>query len=115
MDHTDGPSRERLLERWLEELPVLVARLEQVHLPDGFSLDYSPASSAALERALLAEPGGPDADFVRAAAAYLGEILMDACGGRWDIDAESRPDPVRAIRSFAPTRPWDSRRCPSPS
>jgi hypothetical protein len=110
----DG-SRERLLQAWFDDLPLLVDRLEQVHLPDGVPADYSPASLAALERALLDEPGGPDEDFVRAAAGYLGEVLMDACGGGWDVDPGAgppsapgrgepvvRPDPVLGLDPLSP-------------
>ena len=110
----DG-SRERLLQAWFDDLPLLVDRLEQVHLPDGVPVDYSPASLAALERALLDEPGGPDEDFVRAAAGYLGEVLMDACGGGWDVDLGAgppsapgrgepvvRPDPVLGLDPLSP-------------
>ncbi|MFJ4903765.1 hypothetical protein [Streptomyces sp. NPDC088727] len=98
------PARERLLERWLDDMPVLAGRLEQVHLSGDFPFDYSPASLAPLEEALLAE--GPDTDFRRAAIPYVGEILMDVCGGRWDIDPEAggedgepfvRPDPALGI------------------
>ncbi|WNI29662.1 hypothetical protein [Streptomyces sp. ITFR-6] len=97
-------AREHLLERWLDDMQVLAGRLEQVHLADGFPFDYSPASLAPLEEALLAE--GPDADFRRAAIPYLGEILMDVCGGRWDVDPEAggedgepfvRPDPALGL------------------
>lgn len=92
--HAPDGSRERLLQAWFDDLPLLVDRLEQVHLPDGVPVDYSPASLAALERALVDEPGGPDEDFVRAAAAYLGEVLMDTCGGAWDVDPGAGPSPA---------------------
>ncbi|MEU6817934.1 hypothetical protein [Streptomyces sp. NPDC046860] len=103
-----SPTREELLGRWLDDMQVLAARLEQVHLPDGFPFDYSPASLPALEAALL--DAGSDAGFRRAALPYLGEVLMDVCGGRWDIDpgAEGpdgdplvRPDPALELPALS--------------
>ncbi|MFJ8114218.1 hypothetical protein [Streptomyces sp. NPDC096132] len=99
----DAPTHEQLLDRWLDDMQVLAARLEQVHLPDGFPFDYTPASLAALEQGLLEEP---DDDFRRAAIPYVGEVLMDVCGGRWDIDPDARgedgdplvrPDPALGL------------------
>ncbi|MFF8864870.1 hypothetical protein ACF08B_22755 [Streptomyces sp. NPDC015139] len=78
------PTHATLLDRWLDDLQVLAARLEQVHLPADFPFDYSPGSLAVLEQALL--DGEHDDAFRRAATAYIGEVLMDVCGGRWDID-----------------------------
>ncbi|MEU1179914.1 hypothetical protein ABZ464_20095 [Streptomyces sp. NPDC005820] len=100
----DSPARERLLDRWLDDLQVLAARLEQVHLPDDFPFDYTPASLTALEQRLLDE--GPEDDVRRAVLPYLGEVLMDVCGGRWDIDPDTggedgdplvRPDPALGL------------------
>ncbi|MER7849022.1 hypothetical protein ABTZ03_34355 [Kitasatospora sp. NPDC096077] len=89
----------RAVEEWLQDLPLLVARLEQVHLPEGTVLDHSPESLAAVERALVDQPGGADEDFARAAAAYVGEVLMGACGGRWGWEGEAvvLPDPALGL------------------
>ncbi|MEU1433192.1 hypothetical protein ABZ438_03775 [Streptomyces sp. NPDC005786] len=98
------PTHEELLDRWLDDLQVLTARLEQVHLPRDFPFDYTPASLAELERALLEAEF--DDGFRQAATPYIGEVLMDACGGRWDIDPEAggedgepfvRPDPALGL------------------
>ncbi|MFF3844129.1 hypothetical protein [Streptomyces sp. NPDC002328] len=98
------PAHEQLLERWLDDLQVLAARLQQVHLPGDFPFDYTPASLAALEEALLDEE--PDDAFRRAATVYAGEVLMDICGGRWDVDPDTggedgepfvRPDPALGL------------------
>ncbi|MFE2407373.1 hypothetical protein ACFXDE_03395 [Kitasatospora sp. NPDC059408] len=99
MSDDHGGAGERLLEDWLEDLPLLVARLERVHVPDGFVLDYGTDSLAALERLLLDEPGGPDEDFARAVAGYAGEVLMGVCGGRWDVEAGPAvlPDPALGL------------------
>jgi hypothetical protein len=86
-NNPDSPTREQLLDRWLDDMQVLAARLEQVHLPGDFPFDYTPASLAALEEELLDEE--PDDDFRRAATPYIGEVLMDVCGGRWDIDPDT--------------------------
>ena len=101
MDESDrSPTRAQLLDAWLDDLQVLVGRLEQDGLPDGFPFDYSPESLSALERFVLDE--GADPWFRRAATGYAGEILMDVCGGRWDVDPDSgepvvRPDPALAL------------------
>ncbi|MFJ8943710.1 hypothetical protein ACIRG4_10625 [Streptomyces sp. NPDC102395] len=98
------PAHEQLLERWLDDLQVLAARLQQVHLPGDFPFDYTPASLTELEHELL--DGDPDDGFRRAATAYLGEVLMDVCGGRWDVDPDTggedgepfvRPDPALGL------------------
>ncbi|WP_330237268.1 hypothetical protein [Streptomyces sp. NBC_00566] len=105
-----SPTREELLDRWLDDMQVLAARLEQVHLPDDFPFDYTPASLPALEAALL--EAGSDGDFHRAALPYLGEVLMDVCGGRWDIDPGTggadgdpvvRPDPALGLPALSLT------------
>ncbi|MGQ4417424.1 hypothetical protein ACN6LA_003629 [Streptomyces sp. SAS_269] len=97
-------AHERLLDRWLDDLQVLAARLEQVYLERGFTFDYTPASLAALEHALVEEE--PDDGFRRAATSYIREVLMDVCGGRWDIDPGTgggggdpvvRPDPALGL------------------
>ncbi|MFI9323600.1 hypothetical protein ACIGXI_28000 [Kitasatospora aureofaciens] len=100
MDDDHGGTGRAMLEDWLEDLPLLVARLERVHLTDGPALDYGPGSLAALEQALLAEPGGPDEDFTRAAAGYLGEVLLVTGGGRWGVDDTGPvvlPDPALGL------------------
>ncbi|MER5963963.1 hypothetical protein [Streptomyces sp. NPDC002057] len=89
-DHS-AAARELLVERWLDDAHVLAHRLEQVHLPEGFPFDWTPASLTDLEAALLADEEGPDEEFERAACVYVGEILMDVCGGRWGLDTDADP------------------------
>lgn len=98
------PTHEQLLDRWLDDMQVLTARLEQVHLPGDFPLDYTPDSLTALERELLDEES--DDGLRQAAIPYIGEVLMDVCGGRWDIDPDAggedgepfvRPDPALGL------------------
>ncbi|MEU1462423.1 hypothetical protein ABZ467_17330 [Streptomyces sp. NPDC005727] len=97
-------AHERLLDRWLDDLQVPAARLEQVYLDRDFAFDYTPASLAALEHALLEEEPGDG--FRRAATSCIGEVLMDVCGGRWDINSGTdgedgdpvvRPDPALGL------------------
>ncbi|MGW4367810.1 hypothetical protein ACWEKT_19400 [Nocardia takedensis] len=105
---------------WIESMETRLARLEDRYLTDGFALDFSAASLAALESAALRRfSTGADLltdegrDFVACAAGYLGETLLRVAGGgwRWDEDPSSRsfdspvviPDERTGLAPVAPS------------
>ncbi|WP_459545842.1 hypothetical protein [Nocardia sp. X0981] len=85
---------ERLAD-WVDGISLNLLGLEELEEPNGFRLDFSPASLNALEKQLLdyfgepAELGDPARRAIAdGAAGYLGEMLLRAAGGEWGWSAE---------------------------
>ncbi|RCK69294.1 hypothetical protein DT076_10335 [Desertihabitans brevis] len=77
------------LDLFVDRLPVVLARLRDVELPDHFPFDLTPASVAELDRSTAGQ--GEDGADVVALAAYLGEVLLRVGGGGWRWDERDGP------------------------
>ncbi|MCV7287757.1 hypothetical protein H7J87_20745 [Mycolicibacterium wolinskyi] len=71
-------------DQWRDSITGMLATLDAA-LPT-VTLDYSPASLHQLERHLIGDPAGQDPALRTALAAYLGESLLRAAGGKWIWD-----------------------------
>ncbi|MGW1375024.1 hypothetical protein ACWD6P_12230 [Streptomyces sp. NPDC002446] len=113
----NSPSPQRLLQKWLGDLPYQLLLLERVLLGDDFPFDYSPDSLDALEARVLEHcDAGQDplkrAEFTESAAAYLGEVLLGVAGGGWGWNTRPAgdrpgqpvvwPDPELELSPIAP-------------
>ncbi|WP_114560357.1 hypothetical protein [Desertihabitans aurantiacus] len=83
------------LDLFVDRLPVLLARLRDVELPDDFPFDFTTDSVAELDRSTAGQR--EDEADVLALGAYLGEVLLRIGGGGWRWD--DRDGPVVALDS----------------
>ncbi|MFJ9853089.1 hypothetical protein [Streptomyces sp. NPDC101150] len=87
--HASEESR-RFLDAWLASMDTALDRWRTAHLPDGFPVDFSLESLAALERLVWERFEGPDAlktaagdEFAEGAIRYIGETALRLWPCRW--------------------------------